>query len=71
MTPKRWRTSVKTRGVKTLPGADCDTDNELINAKMNIKLKRLKKGNVVMRYDITAELSMMNTRLRFRTVSLN
>ena len=49
LAPKRWRTSVA--GVKTLPGADCGTDHELLSAKVNIKLE---KGNVLMRYDMTA-----------------
>ena len=35
--PKRWRTSVF--NAKTLPGADCGSDHELLSAKIAIKLR--------------------------------
>ena len=47
---KRWRSSIK--AVNTLPGADCGSDHELLAAKLQLKLKRVKKVNLPQRYDL-------------------
>ena len=49
--PKRWKSSI-TR-VKTLPGADCGTDHELLSARVKINLKRMKRGERIIRYDVS------------------
>ena len=38
---QRWRSS--TRAAKTRPGADCGSDNELLIAKLRLKLKKVGK----------------------------
>jgi endonuclease/exonuclease/phosphatase family metal-dependent hydrolase len=39
---KRWRSTIK--AVNTLPGADCGSDHELLVAKLQIKLKKVKRS---------------------------
>ena len=36
---------------KTRPGADCDSDHELLIAKFRLKLKKVKKTTRPFRYD--------------------
>ena len=50
LVPKRWRTSV--RCVKTLPGADCGSDHELLIVNIKVKLKVLKHNKPVIRYNL-------------------
>ncbi|GFS12561.1 craniofacial development protein 2-like [Elysia marginata] len=47
----RWRSSIM--GVRTLPGADCGTDSELLMAEVKTRLKLLKPGARPIRYDLT------------------
>ncbi|GFR94128.1 endonuclease-reverse transcriptase [Elysia marginata] len=47
----RWRSSIM--GVRTLPGADCGTDHELLMAEVKTRLKLLKPGARPIRYDLT------------------
>ncbi|GFR99986.1 endonuclease-reverse transcriptase [Elysia marginata] len=47
----RWRSSIM--GVRTLPGADCGTDRELLMAEVKTRLKLLKPGARPIRYDLT------------------
>ena len=46
----RWRSSV--RSMTTLPGADCGTDNNLLIADVNIKLRRIKRAKQTPTYDV-------------------
>ena len=38
---QRWRSSIQS--AKTRPGADCDSDHELLTAKFRLKLKKVGK----------------------------
>jgi len=39
-------------GVKTRPSADCGSDHQLLNAKVQIRLKRRKTTHSPIRYDV-------------------
>ena len=45
---QRWRSS--TQSEKTIPGAYCDSDHELLIAKLRLKLKKV--GEMPFRYDL-------------------
>ncbi|KAF7243676.1 Craniofacial development protein 2 [Varanus komodoensis] len=47
---QRWRSSI--HSVKTRPGADCDSDHELLVAKFRLKLKKVGKSTRPLRYDL-------------------
>ena len=47
---KRWRSSIQS--VKTRPGADCGSDDELLIAKFRLKLKKVGKTTRPFRYDL-------------------
>ena len=47
---RRWRSS--TQSVKIRPGADCNSDHELLIAKFRLKLKKVGKTTRPFRYDI-------------------
>jgi len=49
ITPKRWSCSIQF--TKTLNGADCGLDHELLVAGVKIKLKKIRKGTLPQRYD--------------------
>ena len=40
------------QSVKTKPGADCDSDHELLIAKSRLKLKKVGKTTKPFRYDL-------------------
>ena len=40
---QRWRSSI--RSTKTRPGANCDSDHELLIAKFKLKLKKVGKNH--------------------------
>ena len=46
----RWRSSMQS--AKTRPGADCDSDHELLIAKFRLKLKKAGKTTRPFRYDL-------------------
>jgi exonuclease III len=46
----RWRSSIQS--VRTLPGADCGTDHELLVAGVRVRIKKLKRSFIPMRYDM-------------------
>ena len=46
---RRWRSSIMS--AKTLPSAECDSDHQLLAAKLKIKLKKLFKGSRPLRID--------------------
>jgi len=41
---KRWASSIKS--CKTLPGADCGSDHQLLTAQIKVKLKKMKNQNI-------------------------
>ena len=47
---QRWRSS--TQSAKKRPGADCDSDHELLIAKFTLKLKKVGKTTRPFRYDL-------------------
>ena len=47
---QRWRSSIQS--IKARPGADCDSDHELLIAKLRIKLKKVEKTTKPFRYDL-------------------
>ena len=47
---QRWRSSIQS--TKTRPGADCDSDHELLIAKFRLKLKNVGKTARPFRYDL-------------------
>ena len=47
---QRWRSSIQS--AKTRPGADCNSDNELLIAKFRLKLKKVGKTIRPFRYDL-------------------
>ena len=47
---QRWRSSIQS--IKTRPGADCDSDHELLIAKFRLKLKKVGKTTRPFRYDL-------------------
>ena len=51
----RWSTpksDCSIRSAKTRPGADCGSDDELLNAKFRLKLKKIGKATRPFRYDL-------------------
>ena len=47
----RWRSTIHL--AKTLPGADCGSDHELLIAKIKVKLRKTKPIKTEMRYDLS------------------
>ena len=47
---QRWRSSIQS--AKTRPGADCDSDHEILIAKFRLKLKKVGKTTRPYRYDL-------------------
>ena len=47
---QRWRST--TQSAKTRPGADCDSDHELLIAKFRLKLKKVGKTTRPFMYDL-------------------
>ena len=47
---QRWRSSIQS--AKARPGADCDSDHELLIAKFRLKLKKVEKTTRPFRYDL-------------------
>ena len=47
---RRWRTSVS--ATRTLPGADCGSDHEMLMCEFKFRLKCFKKSPKPIRYDL-------------------
>ena len=52
---QRWRNCKQS--AKTRPGADCDSDHQLLVAKFRLKLKKTRKNTRLARYDFYQILS--------------
>ena len=50
MIRNRWKNAILTS--KTLPGADCGTDHELLMAQLKVKFKKVRKTTHPVRYDL-------------------
>ena len=48
----RWSIKLDIHLAETRPGADCDSDHELLIAKFRLKLKKVGKTTRPFRYDI-------------------
>ena len=46
----KWRSSIQP--ANTIPGADCVSDHQLLNAKFRLKLKKIGKTTRPFRYDL-------------------
>ena len=51
---QRFRNSIKS--AETRPGTDCDSDHELLIAKLRIKMKKVGKTSRPFRYDLNNKL---------------
>lgn len=47
---QRWKSSITS--TKTLPGADCNTDHQLLVAKMKLKLCKIKKNTTQKKFNV-------------------
>ena len=47
---RRWESSIQS--ANTRPGADCDSDHELLTAEFRLKLKEVGKTTKPFRYDL-------------------
>ena len=58
--------------VKTRPGADCDSDHELLIAKFRLELKKVEKTTRPFRYDLnqTPYYYTVEVRSRFKGLDL-
>ena len=50
MISKRWKTNIN--NCKAYPGADCDSDHNMVMATWKMKLKRINKDPLPLRYDL-------------------
>ena len=67
---QRWRSSIQS--AKTRPGADCGSDQELLIAKLRLKLKKVGKTTRPFRYDLN-QISYdytVEVRNRFKRLDL-
>ncbi|KAG1652590.1 Craniofacial development protein 2 [Nymphon striatum] len=66
----QWRSSVQS--AKTLPGADCGSDRELLISEIRLKLKKVKRSKTVTKYDLHTipEQYRVETRNRFAALNI-
>ena len=48
----KWRSSVK--DIRTLPGADCNTDHQLLISQSKVRLKKFNQGPTSLLLDLTS-----------------
>ena len=61
---ERWKTSVV--NTKTLPGADCGSDHELLVMSMRVKIKKTKAAKHPIRYDMIHIPEQFNVDIKNR-----
>ena len=66
---QRWRSSIQS--TKTIPGADCGSDHELLISKFRLKLKKIGKTARPFRYDLNQILYDYTVEVRNRLNSLD
>ena len=59
------------QSAKTSPGADCDSDHELLITKFRLKLKKVGKITIPFRYDLNQILYDYTVELRNRFKGLD
>ena len=64
---RKWRTSVL--NVKIFPGADCDTDHELLSVSMRLTVIRQKADHRPIRFDFEAIDSEYSVEVRNKFVN--
>ena len=71
LSQKRWRNAITS--VKTLPGADCGSDHELLVANLKIRLKKQKTATLPPRYDLhnTPEAYAVEVKNKFQALELD
>ena len=65
---RKWRTSVL--NVKTFPGADCDTNHELLSTSIRLKVVKQKAYHRPIRFDFEAVDSEYSVEVRNRFANL-
>ena len=65
---ERWKTSVV--NTKTLPGADCGSDHELLMTSMRLKIKKTKSAEQPIRYDMIHIQEQFNVDIKNRFAEL-
>jgi len=70
MCNNRWRSAIQ--AMRTLPGADCGTDHELLMAEIRVKLRKSKRKCAPTRYDMerVSEGYRVDISNRFRALDL-
>ena len=70
MIQKRWRSIANS--AKTMPGADCGTDHELLVAIIQVKMKKTKKPDIENKYNLcdTPERYAVEVNNRFAALYL-
>ena len=68
MISQRWKSSVK--NTKTLPGADCNSNHQLLVANINIRLERLQKNSAPLRLDFSTIDNEYRVQLDNRFMSM-
>ena len=66
---QRWKSSIQL--AKTILGADCSSDNELLIAKFTLKLKKVGKTTIPFRYDLNQILYEYTVKMRNRFKGLD
>src|SRR5688572_5360145 len=66
---QRWKSTV--RDVQTRPGADCGSDHELLVATLKMKLKRLKRGERLIRYECKGIIPEYRDKIKNRFEALH
>ena len=66
---QRWRSSIQSTKIR--PGADCDSDHELLIAKFRLKLKKVGKTARPFRYDLNQIPYDYTVEVRNRFVGLD
>ena len=61
---QRWRSSIQS--AKTIPGADCDSDHELLIAKFRLKLKEVGRITTPVKYDVNQIPKNYTVKVRYR-----
>ena len=65
---RKWRTSVL--NVKAFPGADCDTDHELLSMSIRLKVVKQKADHRPIRFDFEAVANEYSVEVRNRFANL-
>ena len=65
---RRWKSSIQK--CRTYPGADCDTDHQLLMAKVKLRTKNLRKEKTPIRHDLFNILNSINLDVQNKFIPL-